>query len=68
MQQYLTRDGDTLDWICRKQYGREAGAVEAVLEANPGLAALGPVYDAGVRVELPSLPEAPAQSAVRLWD
>lgn len=38
MAKYLTKDDDMLDAICAKHYGRTAGAVEAVLEANPGLA------------------------------
>jgi phage tail protein X len=68
MQTYRTRDLDMLDWICRKHYGRTAGAVEAVLEANPGLAELGPVYAAGVLIKLPELPSASAGKAIRLWD
>ena len=31
MTTYTTRDGDILDAVCRAFYGREAGAVEAVL-------------------------------------
>lgn len=68
MQTYATKDGDMLDWICNRNYGRTASAVEAVLEANPGLAALGPVYDAGLLILLPELPEAPTQQLTRLWD
>lgn len=33
--------GDTLDAICVRYYGRTEGVVEAVLAANPGLAELG---------------------------
>lgn len=66
VQHYVTRDGDMLDWICSKVYGR-TDVVEAVLEANPGLAALGPVYDAGQIVVLPDMP-APTKEMVRLWD
>ncbi|HGC2431299.1 tail protein X, partial [Escherichia coli] len=35
--------GDTLDAICVRYYGRTEGVVEAVLAANPGLAELGAV-------------------------
>ncbi|EES5579807.1 phage tail protein, partial [Escherichia coli] len=35
--------GDTLDAICVRYYGRTEGVVEAVLAANPGLAELGVV-------------------------
>lgn len=65
---YRTRDGDMLDWICSKHYGRTAGAVEAVLEANAGLADLGPVYVAGVLIELPDLAVTQTETTVRLWD
>ena len=68
MQTYRTRDGDVLDWICHKHYGRTDGAVEAVLAANAGLADLGPVYAAGVLIDLPDLPETRTDSAIRLWD
>ena len=69
MATYVTSDGDVLDAVCRLQYGPRPGAVEAVLEANPGLADRGPLLPAGVRVELPDLGEDPAESgAVRLWD
>jgi phage tail protein X len=53
--QYRTSDGDMVDRICWKHYGRTAGTVEAVLEANPGLAARGPVLPAGVIINLPDI-------------
>lgn len=68
MATYRTRDWDMLDWICHKHYGRTAGAVEAVLEANPSLADLGPVYDAGVLITLPELADTVSTDIVRLWD
>ena len=40
MTTYTSKEGDVIDDVCRRYYGREAGAVEAVLEANPGLADL----------------------------
>ena len=66
---YRTRDGDSLDVICWKHYGRQAGAVEAVLEANPGLAGVGPTLPAGWVIGLPELTQ-PVQEieTLRLWD
>ncbi|RDH91918.1 MAG: phage tail protein [endosymbiont of Seepiophila jonesi] len=66
---YRTKDGDMLDAICWKYYSQQAGAVEIVLEANPGLADIGAVLSAGILIELPELPE-PNQiiTTVRLWD
>jgi phage tail protein X len=68
MTTYRTKDGDTLDWICNRNYGRTSGAVEAVLEANKGLADLGPIYTAGLLITLPDLPAAQQQTTIRLWD
>lgn len=44
------------------------GAVEAVLAANPGLAALGPVIPLGTDIVVPELPAATATVGVRLWE
>jgi phage tail protein X len=66
--QYRSKDGDMVDAICWRYYGRTAGAVEAVLDANPGLADRGPVLDAGVVIELPDLPEPEPDQGVSLWD
>ncbi|WP_372069793.1 tail protein X (plasmid) [Tistrella mobilis] len=65
---YRTSDGDVLDLVCWRHYGR-VDVVESVLEANTGLADLGPVYSAGVSIALPDLaPEPVVQDVVRLWD
>lgn len=66
MAEYLTGRGEVLDEIVLAQYGR-AGVIVAVLDANPGLADLGPVLPYRTRVILPDLP-APSQAPVlRLW-
>ena len=69
MVKYRTRDGDMLDAICQAHYGATVGVVEAVLAANAGLADQGPVYEAGVVIDLPELAQ-PSQmiETVRLWD
>ena len=66
---YRTSQGDTVDIICWRFYGQQSGAVEAVLAANPGLAAQGPVLPVNVEMVLPDLPN-PASEAqpIRLWD
>lgn len=69
----------TVDLVCfevafaalgdRVQAGRLAGYVEAVLEANPGLAAAGAVLPLGTRIDLPAFAVAPPPTrSVRLWD
>lgn len=63
-----TIQGDTVDLICWRYYGRTAGVTEQVLEANPGLAALGPVLPMGRLVALPDQPKRPTARRVQLWD
>ena len=60
--------GDTLDAICVRYYGRTEGVVEAVLAANPGLAELGAVLPHGTAVELPDVQTAPVAETVNLWE
>lgn len=68
---YITRDGDMVDAICASHYGRTAEVTEAVLSANPGLAARGAVLDAGAEIILPDFgtPEGKPKEieTVRLW-
>jgi len=63
---YRTRDGDMLDQVCKAVYGSEA-MVTAVLDANPHLADLGPVYPAGTVITLPDVAAPVATGAIRLW-
>jgi phage tail protein X len=65
---YRTRQHDVLDLICWRHYGRQSGAVEAVLDANPGLGDRGPVYQSGLVIALPDLAPAVSRGPVRLWD
>ncbi|UVJ45553.1 tail protein X [Pseudomonas sp. LS1212] len=62
-----TSDGDVLDVICQHFYGHLNGAVEAVLNANQGLADEPQPYRAGVLIVLPDLP-VPTEALVMLWD
>ena len=45
--QAIAQQGDTLDMICARYYGRTEGVFESVLAANPGLAELGAVLPHG---------------------
>jgi phage tail protein X len=67
---HTTQDGDMLDEICWRHYGRQSGAVEAVLEYNRGLGDLGPVYGSGLQIRLPVLTVGTdaVRRPVRLWD
>ena len=65
---YLTTQGDTVDYICWKYYGAQSGLVELVLEANPGLADIGPELPAGMTIVLPDRPAAAVEAQpLRLW-
>ncbi|MDE3738596.1 tail protein X [Pseudomonas resinovorans] len=68
MDQVIARQGDTLDAICWRHYGRTAGVTEAVLEANPGLADLGAVLPLGTPIHLPPQAPQPQRRVVQLWD
>lgn len=51
----IALQGDTVDALCWRHYGRTDGTVEAVLEANAGLADFGVVIPAGTIVYLPDI-------------
>lgn len=65
----IRRDGMTVDLVCHEYYGATAGWTERVLEANPGLSALGVVLPPGTRVKMPerSSFEAPPAPSIALW-
>lgn len=65
----VTGDGVALDALLFQLLGRE-DMVPATLDANPGLAALGPILPAGTKIAIPApiTPEAaPAAEIVTLW-
>ena len=69
MTRVYANQGDTVDAICFRHYGYTAGAVEATLETNPGLADLGPVLPHGTAIDLPDLTnDQPTISLVNLWE
>nr|WP_159159291.1 tail protein X [Aeromonas veronii] len=68
MQTYRTSDGDTLDYIAWKFYETlEGRVVEQLLDANPGIADLGPVLPSGVLVNMPDIAPQQQEQGVRLW-
>ena len=64
----IALQGDTLDALCARHYGRTGGVVEAVLLANPGLAELGEEMPHGIAVELPDIDSSPVAETLNLWD
>jgi phage tail protein X len=66
--QYRCKDGDRIDSICSKHYGHLKGTVEAVLQANPEVSELPPIFSAGTLIELPTLTQATkVKTTVKLW-
>lgn len=68
---YTTKSGDMLDEIVGRFYGRTAGVIEQVLEANRSvrLSHQNPVLAAGLVLTLPDVaePEQETTQIVRLW-
>ncbi len=62
-----TSEGDVLDTLCQHYYGHLRGSVEAVLDANQGLADEPQPFRAGVLIALPAL-AATTDTTVLLWD
>lgn len=59
---------DTVDALCWRHYGHTQGLTEQVLQANPGLASLGPFLPHGLEVELPDVTPVTTAQTVQLWD
>lgn len=66
--QVRTLQGESVDALCWRHYGRTQGAVEAVLQANPGLARYGLILPQGLLVHMPALSAPPPKTTVTLWD
>ncbi|CAI1614095.1 tail protein X [Serratia entomophila] len=60
--------GDTVDAICWRYYGRTQGVVEQVYSLNEGLADAGAILPHGQPVKLPDVTAAPQRETVNLWD
>lgn len=68
MRYYRSKAGDTVDVIVWRAYGRQNdGIVERVLQANPGVADLGPVLPDGEQIALPEIDDEQDTASVRLW-
>jgi phage tail protein X len=66
---YTTRQGETVDLVCQAFYGRTADVTEAVLNANPGLAALGPVLPMTTQITMPVIATKPkARALIKLYE
>ncbi|AZP52481.1 phage tail protein [Rahnella aquatilis] len=60
--------GDTVDLLCWRYYGRTGSVVVQVYAANVGLAAQGAILPHGYAVELPDISLSAVSETVSLWD
>jgi len=67
MSLYITKDGDTLDYIVWKYYGKTDGILEQVLVINRHLAQYEAVLPAGVEITLPEITPPSNSNKVKLW-
>lgn len=67
MKIYTTKDGDVLDAICWRHYGRTAGVFEKVLVSNRHLAEMPAVLPAGIKINLPIIDEPKSNQKIKLW-
>lgn len=67
METYTTIEGDTVDLIAYNRFGVTHGATEAILRANPGLAAAGTKLPEGMIVNIPAFVPKKVSTAARIW-
>ncbi len=67
MAEYITKDGETLDYIVWKHYGKTDGILERVLVANRHLARYDAVLPAGVEITLPEIAQPSNNNKIKLW-
>ena len=62
--------GDTVDLICWKHYGKSSGVVEEVLNYNPHLSDLDPILPIGTQILLPEISsnQTNTKATIQLWD
>ncbi|WP_316205983.1 tail protein X [Bradyrhizobium sp. SZCCHNR3058] len=64
---YTTQEGDTADTIAWGRFGVTHGATEAILRANPGLAAAGTKLPQGLVLTIPAYTVKKVSEAKRIW-
>ena len=65
---YVIKDGETVDEIAFRHYGRHNGTTEAILDANRGLVAQPLALPEGLEIILPVLDDESPIQTVKLYD
>ncbi|MDI3199046.1 tail protein X [Serratia ureilytica] len=60
--------GDTVDALCQRYYGKTQDVTEQVLLNNPGLADQGPILQHGYPVDMPDIVQSESVQTLQLWD
>lgn len=69
MRQITSKQGDMVDELALRAYGRRDGSTTAmVLQANPGLCQQPVLLPAGIVINLPAAPTTMTDRRVKLWD
>lgn len=64
---YTSKDGETLDYIVWKHYGKTAGILEKVLVQNRHLAGYDAVLPAGIQITLPDIVQDTNKQKIKMW-
>ncbi len=67
MTTYITKDGDTLDYIVWKKYETTTGMLEKVIDANRHLATYDAILPAGITITLPDATTSTSTEKIKLW-
>ena len=66
-EDYRCEQGDAVDLIAFRRFGTSSGTAESILDANPGLAALGPILPMGLVIRIPIPVKADRVEGINLW-
>lgn len=66
-EEYRCEQGDSVDLIAYRRFGTSSGTTEFILDANPGLAAAGPILPLGMIIRIPIPAKADRVDGINLW-
>lgn len=67
MRTVQTIQGDTVDLICQRYFGKTGGVTEQVMALNPHLSHYSVVLPAFVDITLPDTPNRNQKQVIQLW-